>query len=109
MTYPVQTWFFDEQLALVFLPGETVVDYALRLKREFDRTRLWVNGYANEGRCYVPSERILQGGGYEGGHAMIYYDRPQQFAPGVEQQIFDVLYAQIPKSFAAPKGTGSTE
>jgi hypothetical protein len=52
-----------------------------------------VNGYSNEGHCYIPSERILHEGGYEGGHAMIHYDRPQRFAPGMEQQIFDVLYA----------------
>lgn len=30
---------------MVFLPGEVVVDYALRLKRELDRNRLWVNAY----------------------------------------------------------------
>jgi hypothetical protein len=68
-----------------------------------------VNGYSNEGRCYVPSERILQEGGYEGGLAMIYYDRPQRFAAGIEQQVFDVLYAQLPRSLAAPKGTEGPE
>lgn len=108
MTYPIQTWLFGDQLALVFLPGETVVDYSLRLKREFDRTRLWVNGYANEGRCYLPSERVLREGGYEGGNAMIYYDRPQRFAPGLEQKIIDAVHSQIPASFAAPKGTEGT-
>ena len=101
MKYIIQTWFFGEQLAVVFLPGETVVDYSLRLKKEFDRTRLWVNGYSNEGRCYVPSERILKEGGYEGGGAMVYYDRPNRFAPGLEQKIIDVVHAQVPKAFLA--------
>lgn len=105
MTYLVQTWVFGEDLAMVFLPGETVVDYSLRLKMEFDRNRLWVNGYSNEERCYVPSERILREGGYEGGDAMIYYDRPQRFAPGMEQRIIDIVHRQIPKSYLAPKGT----
>lgn len=102
MTYLIQSWIFGDDLAMVFLPGETVVDYSLRLKREFDRNRLWVNGYSNEERCYVPSERILKEGGYEGGDAMIYYDRPQRFAPGLEQRIIDIVHQQIPKSFRAP-------
>src|SRR4051812_13294685 len=33
---PVQAWSFGEGLAMVFLGGEVVVDYALRLRREFD-------------------------------------------------------------------------
>src|SRR5262245_646929 len=71
---PLQSWLFGDSLALLFLPGETVVDYALRLKRELDGSRLWVNSYANAAPGYVPSERILKEGGYEGGGAMIYYD-----------------------------------
>jgi hypothetical protein len=105
MLYLIQTWIFGDQLAIIFLPGETVVDYSLRLKRELDRTRVWVNGYSNEERCYVPSERILKEGGYEGGGAMIYYDRPQRFAPGVEQRIIDVIHEQVPKAFTSSQGT----
>ena len=74
--YPVQSWLFGEQLAMVFLPGEVVVDYSLRLKREFARERLWVNAYANDAPCYIPSERVLKEGGYEGGGAMIPYGQP---------------------------------
>jgi hypothetical protein len=99
INYPIQTWVFGDDLAIVFLPGETVVDYSLRLKREFDRTRLWVNGYSNDGRCYIPSERVLKEGGYEGGDAMIYYDFPQKFAPGLEQKIIDVVSKQMPAGF----------
>jgi putative membrane-bound dehydrogenase-like protein len=105
MTYPIQTWLFGDQLAIVFLPGETVVDYALRLKSEFDRNRLWVNGYANESRCYIPSERVLKEGGYEGGGAMVYYDRPQRFAPGLEQKVIDTVTRQLPQSYVTTKGT----
>ena len=32
LAYPVQTWTFGDKLAMVFLGGEVVVDYALRLK-----------------------------------------------------------------------------
>ena len=96
LNYPIQTWVFGDQLAIVFLPGETVVDYSLRLKQEYDRTRMWINGYANDSRCYIPSERILKEGGYEGGDAMVYYDVPQIFAPGLEQKIIDTVRTQLP-------------
>jgi putative membrane-bound dehydrogenase-like protein len=105
INYPVQTWVFGNALAMVFLPGETVVDYSLRLKEQFDHSRLWVNGYANDARCYIPSERVLKEGGYEGGDAMVYYDFPQRFAPGLEQKLIDTVTKQVPASFVAPKGT----
>ena len=38
---------------MVFLPGEVVVDYALRLKRELDGARLWVTAYSNDVPCYI--------------------------------------------------------
>jgi len=49
--YTVQTWTFGDQLAMVFLSGEVVVDYALRLKHDFDPARLWVSSYANDVPC----------------------------------------------------------
>lgn len=103
LPYSIQTWNFGDQLAMVFLPGEVVVDYSLRLKRELDRRRLWVHGYANDVPCYIPSERVLKEGGYEGGDAMIYYDRPTRLAPGVEQKIIDEVHRQVPDAFVAPK------
>ena len=99
LPYLVQTWNFGDALALVFLPGEVVVDYSLRLKKEFDSTRLWVNAYANDAPCYIPSERILKEGGYEGGGAMVYYDKPAPLAPGVEQSIVSAVHELLPKSF----------
>ena len=63
-------------------PGEVVVDYVLRLKKEFDAGRLWVTAYANDVPCYIPSERILREGGYEGGGAMVYYARPDPAQAG---------------------------
>src|SRR5688500_1646256 len=105
LSYPIQTWSFGDELAMVFLPGEVVVDYSLRLKRELDRTRLWVNAYSNDVPCYIPSERILKEGGYEGIGAMLYYDRPTKLATGIEQKIIDEVHRQLPDHFVAPKGT----
>lgn len=97
--YLVQTWNFSNQLAMVFLAGEVVVDYSLRLKREFDTSRLWVNAYANDVPCYIPSERVLKEGGYEGGGAMVYYDLPTRFAAGVEDRIISTVHRLVPSSF----------
>ena len=65
--YPIQTWSFGDSLSMVFLAGEVCVDYSLRLKRELDSARVWLNGYSNDFCCYVPSERLLVEGGYGGG------------------------------------------
>jgi len=84
---PVQVVRLGSDLALVALGGEVVVDYALRLKREFAGTNLIVVGYANDVMCYIPSQRVLREGGYEGGIAMIYYGLPGPFTEGVEETV----------------------
>lgn len=101
LPYSVQAWSFGNDLAMVFLPGEVTVDYELRLKVEFDAARLWVNGYANDALCYIPSRRVLAEGGYEGGGAMVYYDRPNKFAPGIEDRIIAAVHDLIPREYAA--------
>lgn len=89
--YPIQTLSFGEDLSLVFLGGEVVVDYALRLKREYLSDRVWPVAYANDVPGYIPSERILAEGGYEGGGAMVWYGQPARFAQGVEE----IIHARI--------------
>jgi hypothetical protein len=106
LPYFVQVWTFGSGLAMAFLPGEITVDYSLRLKLEFDSQRLWVNGYANDVSCYIPSERVLTEGGYEGGGAMVYYDRPTRFAFGVEDRILCAVRDLVPREFRRPSGVG---
>ena len=101
LPYLVQAWRFGDDLAMVFLNGEVVVDYGLRLKREFDKERMWVNSYSNNVPCYIPSERVLKEGGYEGGGAMLYYGRPGPFAPGLEDKIVAAVHEMVPDSFKA--------
>ena len=99
ISYPVQAWTFGEELAVLFLASEVVVDFSLRLKKEFDATRLWVGAYANAFPGYIPSERVLAEGGYEGGGAMIYFGQPTRFAPGVEQLVIDTVHQVLPAEF----------
>jgi len=88
-------------LAMVFLPGEVVVDYALRLKRELDGARLWVTAYANDVPCYIVSRRVLAEGGYEPDYSMIYYGRPTRLSPAVEDKIVEAAKSLLPGSFVA--------
>ncbi len=101
LDYVIQAWHFDDDLAIVFLAGEVVVNYVLRLKTELDPKRLWVVAYANDDPCYIPSERILREGGYEGAGAMAYYARPTRLKSGLENQIIASIRALVPPSFNA--------
>lgn len=90
--YPVQAWRLGTELTWVFLGGEVVVDYSLRLKSELGPENTWVAGYSNDVMGYIPSRRVLAEGGYEGGGAGIYYGLPAAWAPKVEQQIVDTAH-----------------
>ena len=104
------TWKFGDKLLMVFLPGEVVVDYVLRLKTELDPSRLWVTAYANDLPCYIPSGRILREGGFiEGGGAMVYYGRPTRLKPGVEQLIIGTVHRLAGPDFARPAAQAAVD
>jgi hypothetical protein len=84
--YPVQAWRLGD-LNWVFLGGEVVVDYSLRLKRNLGSSRTWVSAYCNDVMAYIPSRRVLKEGGYEGGGAMLYYGLPSPWAESVEEDV----------------------
>ncbi|HPA17564.1 MAG TPA: neutral/alkaline non-lysosomal ceramidase N-terminal domain-containing protein [Verrucomicrobiae bacterium] len=87
----VQVARFGEDLAMIAMPGEPVIDYALRLRRELSGQSVWVPGYCNEIFAYLPTERVLKEGGYEGGEAMVYFGLCGPFQPGLEQKIIDAV------------------
>jgi hypothetical protein len=89
--YPVQVWELGNGITWVALGGEIVVDYALRLKREMGEGRTWVTGYANDVMAYIPSERVLAEGGYEGGSSMLYYQLPSPWKSGLEAAIITAV------------------
>ena len=83
--YPVQAWTLGN-LSWLALGGEVVVDYSLRLKKEIPGG-LWVFGYSNDVMDYIPSERVLKEGGYEGDTAKFPYGRPSPWSAGLENKI----------------------
>lgn len=90
--YPVQVIDLGTEVTLVALAGEVVVDYSLRLKKEFGDRTVWVAGYSNDVFAYIPSVRVLKEGGYEGGGAMRYSNLPGPFAPSVEERIIKQVH-----------------
>jgi hypothetical protein len=101
--YRVQTWCFGDELAMVFLAGEVVVDYALRLKWEIDADRLWIAAYSNDVPCYIPSRRILSEGGYEADMSMVFYGHPARFTLEVEDRIIQAVHDLLPAPFDGPR------
>ena len=93
--FPVQVWTLGDQVQLVFLGGEVVIDYAIRLKSELSGNRTWVAGYANDVMAYIPSRRVLLEGGYEGKDAMVYYGLPSAWTEQVEQLIVDTVHELV--------------
>lgn len=103
LSYPVQAVRFGAGLCILSLSDEVVVDYSLRAKREFAGENLFVSGYSSEVMCYIPSERVLKEGGYEGAESMIYYGFPGPFAAGVEERIFRAIRLVMKNVGAASK------
>ncbi|MCC6588707.1 MAG: neutral/alkaline non-lysosomal ceramidase N-terminal domain-containing protein [Bryobacterales bacterium] len=87
--YPVQVWQFGNAFRMILLGGELVVDYALRLKKQYGWMDTWIAGYTNDVFAYIPSLRVLKEGGYEGGGAMLVYGQPSPFSVAVEELIVD--------------------
>ncbi|MEX0883866.1 MAG: hypothetical protein WDZ72_10375, partial [Cyclobacteriaceae bacterium] len=99
LSYPVQTWTFGNDMAMVNLAGEVVVDYSLRLKKEIGADKLWINAYANDVPCYIAACRVIREGGYEAESSMYYYDKPSPFAEEVEDLIINTVHELLPAVF----------
>ncbi|MGE0610143.1 MAG: neutral/alkaline non-lysosomal ceramidase N-terminal domain-containing protein [Pirellulales bacterium] len=85
--YPVHAWRLGQEMLVIGQGAETVVDYALRFKREFG-PGTWVCGYADDMISYIPSRRVWEEGGYEGGSNLYEYGRPAfRWAGDIEDRI----------------------
>lgn len=102
--YPLSVWKFGDDLAIVFLAGEVVVDYSVRLNRELDWSRLWISAWANEMPGYIPSKRVLAEGGYEADFSQIFSGQPGRYKPGIEDLLVRAVRDLIGDSFTAAPG-----
>jgi neutral ceramidase len=105
-SYPIQVMQLGNGPVLIGLASEIVVDYSLRLKKEFPASEIWVTAYTNDFLGYIPSKRIQEEGGYEGGEAMTFCRstiyrgaaHPNVWKPGIEEKInnkIQELYIRI--------------
>lgn len=89
--YPLHAWRLGEEMLVIGMGAETVVDYSLRFRKEFGEGT-WVCGYADDMIAYIPSRRVWEEGGYEGGSSLYEYGRPAfRWAGDVEQRIADAV------------------
>lgn len=99
--YPLQAWQLGKELLLIGTGGETVVDYSLRFKQKYGQGSTWVLGYTNTMVSYIPSRRIWEEGGYEGGPHLDEYGHPAwRWAGNVEERIVknvDIIVKRVRK------------
>ena len=93
--YPVHAWRLGREMLMIGMGAESVVDYALRFKREFG-PGTWVCGYADDMIAYIPSRRVWEEGGYEGGSYLYEYGRPAfRWSGDIEDQISGVVHRLV--------------
>jgi neutral ceramidase len=93
--YPVHAWRLGGGMLVIGTGGETVVDYALRFKKEFG-PGTWVCGYADDMIAYIPSRRVWEEGGYEGGSNLYEYGRPAfRWSGEVEDRIAATVHRLV--------------
>lgn len=87
--YPVHAWQLGKEMLVIGIGAETVVDYALRFKKKYGKGT-WVCGYADDMISYIPSRRVWEEGGYEGGSNLYEYGRPaMRWSGDIEDRIAD--------------------
>jgi len=93
--YPLRAWRLGGKVLVLGMGAETVVDYALRFKERYGRDTL-VCGYADDMLAYIPSRRVWEEGGYEGGSFLYEYGRPAtRWAGDVEERIVQAIDALV--------------
>lgn len=97
---PIHTWSFGKELLWVFMGGEVVVDYQLRLEKNLPADKVWVAAYSDDVFAYVASERMRAEGGYEVDFSMLFYNQPGRWQSGtedlIERRIQEILADDTP-------------
>jgi len=85
---PLHAIRFGSDMLFIAVSGETVLDYAIRCKKEFAGPKVWVAGYCDDVFAYLPSQRVRREGGYEGVDGIIHQLTPTPFTEKVEDEVF---------------------
>ena len=84
--YAVQVWRLGDDQLWISLGGEPVVDYSLKFSKLFGATA-WTNGFSHDLTSYIPSRRVWEEGGYEGGYLGEYGLPAMRWSGDVEDRI----------------------
>lgn len=98
---PLHVARFGDELLMIFISGETVVNYALRCKHDFAGPMVWVAGYCDDVFAYLPSRRVLLEGGYEGRTGIVHQLTATPFLPSVEDRVMQGV-ARLVERVKAP-------
>ncbi len=84
--YAVQVWRLGDDQLWISMGGEPVVDYSLKFMELFGPAT-WTNGFSHDLTSYIPSRRVWEEGGYEGGFLGEYGLPAMRWTPDVEDRI----------------------
>lgn len=93
--YPLQIWRLGQQ-TIFNMGGEVTVAYANALKGRYGQDA-FVMAYSNDVMGYIPSEIILEEGGYEGYSSQMVYGLPSPWEKGIESRILEAFDALATK------------
>lgn len=102
--FPLQVWKIGDW-PLFTLGGELVVGYANHLKKIFGH-HSFVMGYTNDVMAYIPTEVILEEGGYEGASSQIVYGLPTTWSFNIESKIIHSMVELAASIDVLPKKNG---
>jgi hypothetical protein len=99
---PMQVVRLGDDVVMILMSGETVIDWAHKFKREIapllsGSAAVWVFGYCNDMYGYIPTRRVQQEGGYEGGRANLWSWLPSPWTGDVEERVTTTIHRLVRK------------
>jgi neutral ceramidase len=88
--YPLQIWQLGNQ-SIFNMGGEVTIAYTIALKEKYGQD-IFVMAYSNDVMGYIPSEQILEEGGYEGYSSQMVYGLPSTWEKGIQSHILSTFY-----------------
>jgi len=89
--YDVQLWKFGRQLSIFGMEGEVCSPWGPILRDMADTTQAMVVGYANSTNAYIPDQRIVREGGYEGHTSHRVYFQPGPFTENIDKEVKHIV------------------
>jgi hypothetical protein len=89
--YDVQVWRFGTQLTLFGMEGEICSPWGPMLRAMAPTKQAVVVGYANSTGSYIPDQRIVREGGYEGLTSQRAYFLPAPFTENIDAEIKQIV------------------